>query len=158
MPSYPHIYSTLNIISWAISILGSSASIYVILKSRDKLKPTLHQILFCLCIGDIIVSFAFLFTKTTVKSEDRLNADGKVLYSIPVATNQAARNAQGFFFVLGCVLSPFYNCSLCVLFYFLCVIKFWLLRYQDQEEEDWTISSCSSLLDVGVVLCIVCVR
>jgi hypothetical protein len=75
-----------------------------------------------------MLSFPFLFTKAIVKFDDRLNADGKVLYSVPVATNQAACNAQGFFFVIGGILSPFYNCALCV--YYLCVIKF---NYSDTK-------------------------
>jgi len=75
------------------------------------------------------MSFAFIFTKAIVTFDDRLNADGtQVLYPIPVATNQVACNAQGFFFVLGGILSPFYNCALCV--YYLCVIKF---NYSDTK-------------------------
>jgi len=102
--------------------------IYVLSKSRDKLKTTLNRLLFCLCIGDIILSFAFLFYKAVAEEEDKLGPDGEPMYSIPVATNQAACNAQGFFFVLGSILSPFYNCALCV--YYLCVIKF---NYSDTK-------------------------
>lgn len=74
MPSL--FYSTLNVISADISILGSSAMLYVISKSRDKLKTTLHRLLFYLCWctstilgGDIIVSFAFLFQKPFLWSQ-----------------------------------------------------------------------------------------
>jgi hypothetical protein len=123
MPSYPlHLYSTLATISAAISLLGSSAMLYVISKPRDELKTALHLILFCLCIGDIMMSLAFVVTKAIVKFDARLNADGEPTYSIPVATNQAACNAQGFVFIMGGIVSSFYNCSLCV--YYLYVIKF----------------------------------
>ena len=57
-----------------------------------------------------------------MKFQDRLGPDGEPMYSIPVATNQVACNAKGLFALLGGILSPFYNCSLCV--YYLCVIKF----------------------------------
>ena len=96
--------------------------LYVISKPRDKLKTALHLILFCLCIGDIMMSLAFVVTKAIVKFDARLNADGEPTYSIPVATNQAACNAQGFVFIMGGIVSSFYNCSLCV--YYLYVIKF----------------------------------
>jgi len=69
------------------------------------------------------MSFALVVTKAVVKFDARgLNADGTPIYHIPVATNQAACNVQGFFFVLGGTLSPFYNCALSV--YYLYVIKF----------------------------------
>ena len=96
--------------------------IYVLSKSRDKLNTTLNRLLLCLCIGDVILSFAFLFSKAVMNYINRLGPDGEPIYSIPVANNQAACNVQGFIFVLGGILSPFYNCALCV--YYLCVIKF----------------------------------
>ena len=123
MASYPvQLFSTLTTTSAAISLSGSSAIIYVVSQSRNKFKTTLNRLLLCLCIGDIILSIAFIFTKSIVKSDDKFNADGVLIYSLPVANNQAACNVQGFFFVLGGILSPFYNCALCV--YYLCVIKF----------------------------------
>jgi hypothetical protein len=129
MASYPvQLFSTLTTTSAAISLSGSSAIIYVLSKSRDKLNTTLNRLLLCLCVGDIILSFAFLFSKAIVNFDDRLNADGLPIYSIPVANNQAACNVQGFFVVLGGILSPFYNCALCV--YYLCVIKF---NYSDTK-------------------------
>jgi len=108
--------------------MGSSAIIYVISKSREKLGNTLNRLLVCLCIGDIMMSFAILFTKAVMKIEDRLGPDGMPMYPIPVATNQVACNAQGFFILAGSLLSPFYNCALCV--YYLCVIKF---NYSDTK-------------------------
>ena len=75
---------------------------YMISKSRDKLKTTLHRLLFCLCVADIMMSIAILFSKAVVKFQDRLGPDGEpTIYSIPVATNQAACDAQGFFALLG---------------------------------------------------------
>jgi len=129
MPSYPdHLWSTLTTISAAVSILGSSAMLYAIFKSRDKLKTTLHRLLFCLCVADIMMSIAVMLLKAVVKFQDRLGPDGEVMSSFPVATNQAACNAQGFFSLVGGTLSPFYNCSLCV--YYLFVIKF---NYSDTK-------------------------
>jgi hypothetical protein len=104
--------STLVSISAPLSILGSFAIIYVIIRSTDKLNTTLHRLLLGLCIGDLLTSIALAFTKVIIYSED-----GK----IPMTTNQAACDAQGFFFVLGGIVSPFYNCGLCV--YYLYVIK-----------------------------------
>ena len=75
------------------------------------------------------MSFALLFTKAIIQIEDRLGPDGEPMNSIiPVATNQVACNAQGFFFVAGSILSPFYNCALCV--YYVCVIYF---NYSDPK-------------------------
>jgi len=107
-----HLTSTLVSISASLSILGSFAIIYVISRSTDKLNTTLHRLLLGLCIGDLLTSIALAFTKVIIYSED-----GK----IPMTTNQAACDAQGFFFVLGGIVSPFYNCGLCV--YYLYVIK-----------------------------------
>jgi hypothetical protein len=104
--------STLVSISASLSILGSFAIIYVISRSKDKLNTTLHRLLLGLCIGDLLTSIALAFTKVIIYSED-----GK----IPMTSNQAACDAQGFFFVLGGIVSPFYNCGLCV--YYLYVIK-----------------------------------
>jgi hypothetical protein len=105
-----HLPSTLVTISAPLSILGSSSIIYVISKSTDKLNTTLHRLLLGLCIGDLLTSIALAFTKVIINFE-----------GFPVVNNQAACGAQGFLIVLGGIVSPFYNCGLCV--YYLCVIK-----------------------------------
>lgn len=57
-----------------------------------------------------------------MKFEDRFGTDGDPIYSIPVAVNQVACSAQGLLFVTGGILSPIYNCAICV--YYFYVIKF----------------------------------
>jgi len=149
-----HLYSTLSSISAPISLVGSSAIIYVISKSREKLKTTLNRLLFSLCIGDIMMSLPILFSKAIFKFEDRLGPNNIPLYSIPVVTNQAACSAQGFFILAGVILSPFYNCALCV--YYLFVIKF---NYSDAKIKKkiepflhavpWTWASISAIYALG---------
>jgi hypothetical protein len=106
----PHLPSTLVTISAPLSIIGSFSIIYVISRSTDKLNTTLHRLLVGLCIGDLLTSIALAFTKVIINFE-----------GFPVVNNQAACGAQGFLIVLGGIVSPFYNCGLCV--YYLCVIK-----------------------------------
>ena len=78
------------------------------------------------------MSLALVVTKAIVKFDDRLNADGEPMYSIPVATNQAACNAQGFVFIMGGYrVSILQLLSLCIL---LIRDQVQLLRGQDQEE------------------------
>jgi hypothetical protein len=64
------------------------------------------------------------FSKFIINFEDvyYANEDGEMdSYHIPVTTNQTACDTQGFLVILGGLLSPFYNCSLCL--YYVCVIK-----------------------------------
>jgi len=122
--------STLTFISAPLSLLGSCTIIYVISRSKDKLKTTMNRLLLGLCIGDIFLTLPMLFTKAIVKVEDlSITINGNMYsYQIPVITSRAACDTQGFFITLGSILSPFYNCSLCV--YYICVIK---LSYTDAK-------------------------
>jgi len=123
MSQYPlHIWSTLPTITTPLSLLGSSAILYVISRSNDKLSTTLNRLLVGLCVGDIIFSFSMLITKFIVKLEDRGSGP------VPGTTNWAACKTQGFLLYAGGHMSICYNCALCV--YYVCVIK---LNYSDTK-------------------------
>jgi hypothetical protein len=125
MSQYPlHLYSTFFAITAPLSLLGSSAMLYVISRSKDKLSTTLNRLLVGLCVADIIFSFPMLFSKLIIKLEDRelIDADGVIdSYSVPGTTNWAACRTQGFFIYVGGHVSVCYNICLCI--YYVCVIK-----------------------------------
>jgi len=125
MSQYPlHLYSTLPTISAPFSILGSSAILYIISRSKDKLSTTLNRLLVGLCVADLIFSFPFLFSKAIIKFEDRTrtDADGVIeSYKYPGTTNWTACETQGFLISFGAGLSILYNIYLCI--YYVCVIK-----------------------------------
>ena len=119
MSQYAQLYSTLVTIAAPFSLLGSSAMLYVISRSRAKLSTTLNRLLVGLCVGDIIFSFPMLFSKAILRYEERVFND--VAYTAVMPSNQAACSTQGFFVSLGMVLGPLNNCALCV--YYVCVVK-----------------------------------
>ena len=118
----PQLLSTLVTIAAPFSLFWSSATLYVISRSRAKLSTTLNRLLVGLCVGDIIFSFPMLFSKAILKFEDREREDGSVLFpAYPEYKNQAACSTQGFFITLGMAIGPLNNCALCI--YYVCVIK-----------------------------------
>ena len=124
-----HLQSTLPIITTPLSLLGSSAILYVISRSKDKLSTTLNRLLVGLCVGDLIFSFPMLFSKAIIKLEDRMRTDADgVDRPVPGTTNWAACETQGFLLLVGGLLSICYNCALCV--YYVCVIK---MNYSDTK-------------------------
>jgi len=126
-----HLSSIVTAVPAPLSVLGSFAIIHVISKSKDKLHTTLNRLLIGLCIGDLLASIPMAFSTAIIKYEERSLADDNgemISYQIPVATNQAACHTQGFFIVLGGILSPFYNCALCL--YYVCVVKW---NYSDAK-------------------------
>ena len=101
-------------VSSTISILASLTLLFMILRSNQKLRSTLHRLLLGLCISDLISSFAMSFASTLSPPDHVLgwNTFG----------NMTLCRTQGFLHIVGHMASPLYNCSLCV--YYLIEIKY----------------------------------
>ena len=103
--------------SASLSILASSALLFMIFRSHKKLTTPLHRLLFGLSISDIFSSVAMVFS-SILSPADHIGWN-------PIG-NMTLCRIQGFFFLIGHVASPIYNCSLCV--YYLIEIKYTHLR------------------------------
>ena len=133
--------SIIRSVSASISIIGSAAIIWHILKSHKGLSWTYHRLVFGLCVSDLMVSFGWAINSTPKE----------VQYIIPYASgNLGTCTAQGIFFTLGIVMATFYNCSIC--FYYLAIIT-----YNKKDEyikgklEPW-FHSVPIILAIGIVI------
>ena len=114
--NHQKVESIIRSVSASISIIGSAAIIWHILRSHKGLaSSTYHQLVFRLCVGDLMSSFAWALNSTAAPKE--------VQYIIPSARgNVATCGAQGCIITAGIMMATFYNCSIC--FYYLSVITF----------------------------------
>ena len=88
--------SIIRSVSASISIIGSAAIIWHILRSHKGLSSTYHQLVFGLCVSDLMVSFGWTINSTPKE----------VQYIIPYASgNLGTCTAQGIFFTLGIVMA-----------------------------------------------------
>ena len=107
----------------SVSTIASTCLILHILHSHHGLSTTYHRLVFGLCIGDTISSFASVLGSTMVPKE--------MNYFIPSAQgNTATCTAQGFLISVGNMVTNLYNCSIC--FYYLSII-----RYNKKDEYTW---------------------
>ncbi len=101
--------------SASISIIASALLIVHVLRSHQGLSTTYHRLMCGLSIADIISSSAF--------AVGSLMAPKEMSYMIPGARgNGGTCTTQGFFVVVGTLMSVYYNCSIC--FYYLAIIKY----------------------------------
>ncbi len=101
--------------SATLSMLASFFVIVWILRSNDALSTTYHRLVFGLSIGDIMSSFAMMFSSTLAPKE--LN------YFIPGAQgNTATCTLQGFLIYTGFSSINQYNYCICL--YYLAIIKY----------------------------------
>ena len=104
-----------RILSGSISLIASSAIIWHILRSEDRLSTTYHRLVFGLCTGDIMFAMAFLSSATLAPKEFE--------YFLPFAIgNSTTCDLQGFFIIAGVLLVSIYNSSVCL--YYLAIIKY----------------------------------
>ena len=102
-------------VSGTISIIGSVATIWHILRSHKGLSSTYHRLLLGLCVGDLMSSFAYAVNSLAVPEEMK--------YLVPFARgNVGTCTASGFLRYVGLVMAALYNCSMC--FYYLSIIKY----------------------------------
>ena len=102
-------------VSGSLSVIASTAIIWHILRSRARLSTTYHRLVFGLCIGDIIYSFANFSTALLLPKE--------LDYLLPFAQgNMATCNMQGFLVITGHMLATCYNTSICL--HYLAIIKY----------------------------------
>ena len=126
---YQKITDIIYSVSGSISIISSSAIIFHILRSHKGLSSTYHRLVFGLCVGDLMVSFAFAFNSTAVPKD--------MQYLIPFAHgNMETCTAQGLFVMVGIVMASFYNCMICL--YYLSIITYNKNdEYIKQKLEPW---------------------
>ncbi len=99
----------------SVSLIASTCLVVHILRSHHGLSTTNHRLVFGLCIGDIMSSFANALATTMVPKE--------INYLVPIAQgNTATCTAQGFLFSIGSTAANLYNCSVC--FYYLSIIRY----------------------------------
>jgi hypothetical protein len=109
--TYAIIYHTTG----SVSLNASTCLAVHILRSHHGLSTTYHRLLFGLCIGDIMSSFANALATTMVPKE--------INYLVPIAQgNTATCTAQGFLITAGANIVAMYNCSIC--FYYLSIIRY----------------------------------
>ena len=102
-------------VTGSISIISSAAIIWHILRSHKGLSSTYHRLVFGLCVGDLITSFAFAVNAAAAPED--------LKYLAPFASgNIATCTAEGFILTVGVMMTSLYNCSIC--FYYLSIIKF----------------------------------
>lgn len=103
------IVKTIQSVTGALSVIGSSTILYLLLGSKNKLSSPYRRIIFGMSICDVIGSFAFS------------------LSYVP-RTSQAVCDAQGFFIHFGISATPIYNLSLCI---------YYVLTICYEKKEDW---------------------
>ena len=117
-------FSVTQMVSSIISMIASLTLLFMIFRSNDKLRTTLHRLLLGLCVSDLVSSFAMSFASTLSPPDEILwNASG----------NMTLCRAQGVLQYIGHIASPLYNCSLCI--YYLIEIKFTNLLPQLEKIE-----------------------
>mmetsp|Transcript_5681 Transcript_5681/g.12474 ORF Transcript_5681/g.12474 Transcript_5681/m.12474 type:complete len:445 (-) Transcript_5681:631-1965(-) len=98
-----------------VSIISSSALIWMVLRSRDRLSTAYHRLLLGMSIADLLVSFQFASFQAMIPSD--------VNYAVwNAGGNQASCIAQGFFAVFGWSCSLLYSCSLNI--FSLAIVKY----------------------------------
>lgn len=98
-----------------VSIICSSFLIWILLKSKNRLKTTYHRILFGMCVSDMIFSLALALFNVTAPSDVDY-------YVFNAKGNQLTCTAQGFLAYAGGCLILLYSCSLNI--YHLIVVKY----------------------------------
>ena len=102
-------------VTGSISIISSAAIMWHILRSYKGLSSAYHRLVFGLCVGDLITSFAFAVNAAAAPKD--LN------YLAPFASgNIGTCTAEGFILTVGVMMTSLYNCSIC--FYYLSIVKF----------------------------------
>ena len=102
-------------VSASISVIGSAATICHIIRTHKGLSSTYHRLVFGLCVGDLMASFAFAFNSTPAPKD--------MQYVIPYARgNMGTCTTQGFILTVGIMIASLYNCMIC--FYYLSIITF----------------------------------
>jgi hypothetical protein len=99
----------------SVSTIASTCLAVHILRSHHGLSTTYHRLVFGLCIGDIMSSFANVLGSTMVPKE--------MNYFVPGAQgNMTTCTAQGFLIAVGSIAANLYNCSICL--YYLSIIRY----------------------------------
>ena len=107
-------------VTGSISLIASSAIMYHILRSHKGLSTTYHRLVFGLCIGDLLSSFA--------NASSLFLPPKEISYLVPYAHgNNATCAAQGSALLAGMACVCIYNSSIC--FYYLAII-----RYNQKED------------------------
>ena len=121
-------YAIIHRITGSVSTIASTCLIVHILRSHRGLSTTYHRLVFGLCIGDIMSSFAQALSSRTM-------APREMNYLIPYAQgNTATCTAQGFLLNVGGFVANLYNCSICV--YYLSIIR-GIIRRMNTFETSW---------------------
>jgi hypothetical protein len=108
-------YGIIIRISGSVSTIASTCLAVHILRSNHGLSTTYHRLVFGLCIGDIMSSFANVLSSTMVPKE--------MNYFVPGAQgNMTTCTAQGFLLGVGNFVANLYNCSICL--YYLAIIRY----------------------------------
>ena len=101
--------------SGSVSAIASTCLILHILRSHHGLFTIYHRLVFGLCIGDILSSFAHAISSTMVPKE--------MNYFVPGAQgNMTTCTAQGLLITVGAIAATLYNCSICC--YYLAIIRY----------------------------------
>jgi hypothetical protein len=102
-------------ITGSVSTIASMCLVVHILRSHHGLSTTYHRLVFGLCIGDILSSFAQALGSAMVPKE--------MNYLIPGAQgNTATCTAQGSLVGVGVGVAASYNCCICL--YYLAIIRY----------------------------------
>ena len=109
------VLSILLSVTGTISIIGSSATIWHILRSHKGLSLTYHRLVLGLCIGDLMSSSAYAFNSVAAPKEFK--------YLAPSANGTFQTcSASGFFLLDGLCMATSYTQALC--FYYLAIITY----------------------------------
>jgi len=138
-------YSTIvPMVTGPISVISSGAIIIMILRSEKKLSIVYHRLLFGLSTADVIVSFAMSFGSLLAPKDSP-----QVWRAIG---NESTCQIQGYFYLLGALAEPLYNCALQI--YFLCMIKY-SIKTEDIQNKIEPYLHCIPIL-YGVAVASIC--
>lgn len=98
-----------------VSFLASSALIFVIFRSKQRLSTTYNRLVFGLSVGDILFSLSLATFNTMAPIDDSY-------YIWNVHGNQASCSAQGFVLFAGGCTGLYYSCSLNL--YYLLIVRY----------------------------------
>ena len=106
----------MNTVGGSVSVIGSVATIWHILRSHKGLSSTYHRLVFGLYFGDLITSSVWAFNNS-------IAAPKELQYLVPPSRgNMGTCTAIGFLHTAGILIGSFYNCMIC--FYYLSIITF----------------------------------
>ena len=112
---FEKVLSIIYPVSGSISIIGSAATIFHILRTHKGLSSTYHRLVVGLCVGDLISSLAWAFGSLAVPKD--------IHYLSPYAHgNVETCTALGFIQTVGLLMASFYNCMTC--FYYVSIITY----------------------------------